>query len=114
MSELYNPPVSDIEIVYKDKQTAAIVTNPSTGYNVHIPSTTRPLASNYGKNHILSKSGDWNSAKKDADSAGMIMDIYEDYVDIRGVSFKLNDWYPGEYINKYHPLGQYRILIPSN
>ena len=106
--------LSNIEVVYKDKQTAAIVTNPSTGYNVHIPSTTRPLASNYGKNHILSQSGDWNSAKKDKDSAGMIMDIYEDYVDIRGVSFKLNDWYPGEYINKYHPLGQYRIPIPSN
>lgn len=113
MSELYNPPVSDIEVIYRDKQTTAIVTNASTGYNVHIPSTTRPLASNYGKNHVLSKPGDWSSAKKDADSAGMIMDIYEDYVDIRGVSFKLNDWYPGEYINKYHPLGQYRIPIPS-
>jgi len=113
MSELYNPPVSDIEKIYKDKQTTATVTNASTGYNVHIPSTTRPLASNYGKNHLLSQPGDWGSAKKDADSAGMIMDIYEDYVDIRGVSFKLNDWYPGEYINKYHPLGQYRIPIPS-
>ena len=98
---------------YAGKQTEAIITNDSTGYNVHIPSTTRPLASNYGANHTLSVAGDWNSAKRDLDSAGLIMDIYEDYVDIRGITFKLNDWYPDQYVNKYHPLGQYRIEIPS-
>ena len=97
--------------VYKDKQKDTIVTNNSTGYNVHIPSTTRPLTSNYGKNHTLSTG--YGSALRTKDSAGMIMDVYEDYVDIRGISFKLNDVYPNQYINKYHPLGQYRINIPS-
>lgn len=102
-----------IKLVYTNKQKTSIVTNNSTGYNVHIPSTTRPLASNYGEHHTLSTAGNWSSSKRDNDSAGMIMDIYENYVDIRGVSFKLNDWYPDQYVNKYHPLGQYRIYIPS-
>lgn len=113
VSYLYDSTYSKNNIiqVYKDKQKDTIVTNNSTGYNVHIPSTTRPLTSNYGKNHTLST--DYGSALRTKDSAGMIMDVYEDYVDIRGISFKLNDVYPNQYINKYHPLGQYRINIPS-
>ena len=44
------------------------------------------------------------------DSEGAIMDIYEDYVDIRGIIFKENT---NEYINQYCPIAQYRINIPA-
>ena len=111
MHNIYDADDNVIEQIYKDKQSDVIITNASTGYNVHIPSTTRPLTSNKGKKHVLTTN--WGDAARDNDSAGMIMDIYEDYVDIRGVTFKLNDWYSNQYINKYHPLGQYRIPIPS-
>ena len=46
------------------------------------------------------------------DSEGAILDIYEDYVDIRGIIFKdlsINN----SYINKHYPLAQYRINIPA-
>jgi len=70
-----------------------------TGYNVHIPSTCRPLPTNiYGYTVAA------------GDSEGAIMDIYEDYVDIRGIIFKENY---EEYKNKYYPLAQYRINIPA-
>jgi hypothetical protein len=40
------------------------------------------------------------------------MDVYEDYVDIRGIIFKDNNEY-NNYDNKYYPLAQYRIYIPA-
>lgn len=81
------------------------------GYNIHIPSTSRPLASNFSNNRKLSYF--YYQALQLDDSEGMIMDIYEDYVDIRGITFKDNLSYKGEYVNKYHPTAQYRIPIPA-
>ena len=44
------------------------------------------------------------------DSEGAILDIYEDYVDVRGIVFKEES---DTYINKYYPLAQYRINIKA-
>ena len=44
------------------------------------------------------------------DSEGAILDIYEDYVDVRGIVFKEDS---DTYINKYYPLAQYRINIKA-
>ena len=41
----------------------------------------------------------------------MNKNIYENYVDIRGIVFK-EDF--GPYINKYLPIAQYRIPIKAN
>ena len=70
-----------------------------SGYNVHLPSTARPL-----------KITDWYDVGR-RDSEGAIVGVYEDYVDIRGIIFKENY---EEYSNKYYPLAQYRINIPAN
>ena len=69
-----------------------------TGFNIHLPSTSRPLKLSSG----------YDVAGQD--SEGAIMDIYEDYVDIRGIVFKEGG---DEYINKYYPLAQYRINIKA-
>ena len=69
----------------------------TSGFNIHIPSTVRPLQINSG--YFIAHE----------DSEGAILDIYENYVDIRGVVFKEGS----EYTNKYYPLAQYRINIPA-
>ena len=68
-----------------------------SGFNVHLPSTCRPL-----------QMSPWYNVAPEH-SEGAIMDIYEDYVDIRGIIFK-NAW---EYSNMYYPLAQYRINIKA-
>lgn len=94
------------------------INNPGTfevvcesGYNVHVPSTSRPLASNISSTRKLTSK--YSNALQSNDSEGMIMDIYENYVDIRGVTLKDQNSYPDQWINKYHPLGQYRIYVKS-
>ena len=72
----------------------------NTGYNVHIPSTCRPI-----------QTYSWGYGISGESSQGAIMDIYENYVDIRGIVFK-EDF--GPYINKYLPIAQYRIPIKAN
>lgn len=52
----------------------------NTAYNVHLPSTSRPIPlgrSTYGV--------------ADEDAQGAIMDVYKDFVDIRGIVFKDNE-----------------------
>jgi len=71
-----------------------------TGFNVHLPSLIRPL-----KISSTYLSGD-------QESEGGVMDVYENYVDIRGIVFKESD--SNEYINKYYPLAYYRIPIKAN
>lgn len=68
-----------------------------SAYNVHLPSLARPLQ--------LSN----NYAVDLGRSEGAIMDIYDDYVDIRGIVFKTSD--SSEYSNKYCPISTYRIPI---
>lgn len=53
------------------------VINRNTGYNIHLPSTCRPIPE-YSEGYSISGES----------SQGAIMDIYENYVDIRGIIFK--------------------------
>lgn len=57
---------------FNDEQTIS-----ETGYNVHIPSTCRPIRKDALSYDIAGET-----------SEGALMDVYEDYVDIRGVCFK--------------------------
>ena len=71
-----------------------------TGYNIHLPSTCRPLPLGINRYEVAG-----------GDSEGAIMDVYEKYIDIRGIIFKENG---NNYENKYCPLAQYRINIPAS
>lgn len=72
-----------------------------SGFNVHLPSISRPIEiSSY--NAVIGN-----------ESEGGVMDVYEDYVDIRGIVFKDNNT-PNNYCNKYYPLANYRINIKAN
>lgn len=75
--------------------------NVNTAYNVHLPSTCRPIPLHqrgYGISGL--------------DSQGAILDVYEDYVEIRGIVFK-DALLGSEYINKYIPIAQYRIPLAA-
>jgi len=93
---IYRPDDNDFieEMCYARKSNTPIS---KSGFNIHLPSTCRPL-----------KIAPWYEVAGE-DSEGAIMDIYEDYVDIRGVVFKDSN----EYTNKYYPLAQYRINIKA-
>lgn len=56
-----------------------IVKTKNTAYNVHIPSTSRP---------ICTYRSTFNYSIQGMDSQGGIMDVYKDFVDIRGICFK--------------------------
>lgn len=94
---IYRPDDNDFvdDMQYLRKSNTPIS---KSGFNIHLPSTCRPLK----------MSSYYDVAGED--SEGAIMDIYEDYVDIRGVIFKDSN----EYTNKYYPLSQYRINIKAN
>lgn len=68
-----------------------------SAYNVHLPSLVKPLqlSSGYSTDNERSE--------------GAIMDVYNDYVDIRGIVFKTSD--SDEYINKYYPIATFRIPV---
>lgn len=88
-----------------------------SAYNVHLPSLARPLALgedrdiDYLGNEILVKdsSGEYYKVIDVGSSEGAIMDVYDDYVDIRGIIFK--EYGANEYTNKYCPIATYRIPI---
>ena len=69
-------------------------------YNVHLPSLARPLKISTGYSVDMKR------------SEGAIMDVYEDFVDIRGIVFKTSN--ETNYSNKYCPLAIYRIPIGGN
>lgn len=96
--EIYRPDDEDFDEMkrYMRKSQESIG---KSGYNVHLPSTCRPLPLGIFNYEVAGK-----------DSEGAIMDVYENYVDIRGIIFKENG---SEYKNKYYSLAQYRINIPS-
>lgn len=88
---------------------------PNSGYAVHIPSCARPIDSHYDdtSNEWTRDSSELTSQKS---SEGGIIDVYEDYIDIRGVSFK-SYWnennYDDTYTLHYQPIGTYRINIAN-
>lgn len=60
-----------------DKNANVFTDNSKSAYNVHIPSLARPL--------FVSNSYDNNG------SQGGIVDVYEDYIEIRGINFQLKN-----------------------
>ena len=84
------------------------------GYNVHLPSGARPLKEVNYYDPLLKE------------SEGAIMDVYEDYVDIRGIEFKTsrtNELYNHDnnyinnlknIINRYHPTSRNQYMNSSN
>ena len=71
--------------------------NPTCGWTVHIPSCASPIDSN----------GVSSRVSKPLESEGGIVDIYNDYIVLRGIVFKKEG--DSEYTNKYEPIAQYKL-----
>jgi hypothetical protein len=71
--------------------------NPTCGWCIHIPSCASPIDSN-GVNSRVSKP---------LESEGGIIDVYDDYIVLRGVVFKKES--DATYTNKYEPIAQYKM-----
>lgn len=67
------------------------------GWCVHVPSCASPIDSN-GTNTRVSMAGQ---------SEGAIVDVYDDYIVVRGIVFK--DEGDEDYTNKYLPIAQYKL-----
>jgi hypothetical protein len=78
---------------YQDRANVYRDTNvdnaPASAWSVHIPSCASPIDSN-GSTRV----------EKPLESEGAVMDVYENYVDIRAIDLKNN---------KYLPIGMYRL-----
>lgn len=68
--------------------------NPTSGWCVHVSSCASPINSDGASREFLPK-----------DAEGAIVDVYEDYIDIRGIVFKENS----ELRNTYLPIATYRL-----
>lgn len=78
---------------------------PTCGWTVHVSSCAKPIDST-GSNR---DDGD----ASDACSEGAIIDVYEDYIIFKGISFKSKQ--DTNYNNKYVPIGYYKLntnIIP--
>ena len=71
--------------------------NPTCGWCVHIPSCASPIDSN-GTNTRVSKG---------LESEGGIVDVYDNYIVIRGMVFK--DAEDETHVNLYSPIAQYKL-----
>ena len=76
---------------------------PTCGYCVHVPSCASPIDSDGSSRLECGK----NSNDVCKQSEGAIVDVYENYIDIRGVSFK--DYGDEDYNTKYLPVATYRL-----
>lgn len=71
--------------------------NPTCGWTVHIPSCASPIDSN----------GVSSRVSKPLESEGGIVDVYDEYIVLRGVVFKKES--DTTYTNKYEPIAQYKL-----
>ena len=71
--------------------------NPTCGWTVHIPSCASPIDSN----------GVSSRVSNPLESEGGIVDVYNDYIVLRGIVFKKEG--DSEYTNKYEPIAQYKL-----
>ena len=71
--------------------------NPTCGWCVHIPSCASPIDSN----------GVSSRVSKPLESEGGIVDVYNDYIVLRGIVFKKES--DSEYTNRYEPIAQYKL-----
>ena len=69
----------------------------SSAWTVHVPSCASPIDSD-GVSSRVSMVGQ---------SEGAIVDVYENYIDIRAIEFKGAD--DSNYVTRYLPIGQYRL-----
>ena len=97
-------------VVPKNYRILPPIIKTNTGFNVHLPSACRPIPL-----------GQTTYGIRGEDSEGAIMDVYEDYIDIRGIFFRHPHDHQEEdvtidnkeYINKYYALAQYRIPVKA-
>jgi hypothetical protein len=84
---------------YQDRANVYPTSNAgrTTGWAVHMPSCASPIDSD-GTSTRVSKPGQ---------SEGAIIDVYEDYIDVRAIEFKGAD--DTDYAERYIPIGQYRL-----
>lgn len=85
--------------------------NPTCGWCVHVPSCASPIDSDYSSTGTSSSLAPTFSTtgrvSKPLESEGAVVDVYENYVDIRGIVFKgPND---SDYVDKYMPIATYRL-----
>ena len=74
----------------------------TTAWCVHIPSCAYPIDSSVCNSSLSS-----TRVGMAGQSEGAIVDVYEDYVDIRAIEFKgAND---SDYVTRYLPIAQYRL-----
>ena len=87
---------------YQDRANIYPVSNTgrTTGWAVHIPSCASPIDSD-GSSRV----------SMPLQSEGGVVDVYEDYVDIRGIEFKGPD--DSSYNMKYIPVAQYRLYTQA-
>lgn len=76
--------------------------NGESAWKVHIPSGAYPRVPNSSSTGYSDK---YNA------SEGGVVDVYDDYVDIRGIIFKTEE--DDDYVNKYDALSHYRIPIAN-
>lgn len=76
--------------------------NRTTAWCVHVPSCASPIDSS-----VCNPSLSSTRVSMSGQSEGAIVDVYEDYVDIRAIEFKgAND---SGYVTRYLPIAQYRL-----
>lgn len=97
-SDYYTPNVQNGSQLPQRKKRK--VKRTGTAYNLHLPSTSRPIPIKTDYYRVTGQ-----------DSQAAIMNVYEDYVEVRGIVLK--DGYGDQYINKHIPLAQYRIPIKA-
>ena len=94
----------------QEYQRNANIYGKNCGWNIHIPSCASPIDSEFKGNGQGYNGNDWSRDSKKLSSEGAIVDVYEDYIEVRGVSFKQTGC--NEYKLKYIPCAQY-ILKPG-
>lgn len=92
-------------------QRNANVYGKECGWNIHVPSCASPIDSKYAGVGKGNNGTAWSRDNIISESEGAIVDVYDDCIEIRGVSFKQvgNDDYNFLYI----PCAQYRLSVGS-
>lgn len=77
-------------------------TDRTSAWCVHVPSCASPIDSSVGNPNLSS-----TRVSMSGESEGAIVDVYENYIDIRAVQFKGPD--DSDYTCRYLPIAQYRL-----
>lgn len=88
-------------------QQNANVYGKQCAWNIHIPSCASPIDSFYKGPGLGNNGTAWSRESQYYESEGAIIDVYEDYIEVRGVSFKQNG--NDDYKLLYIPCAQYRL-----